>query len=167
MFTHRCHYLNVKIHMNWLNIHFDSSEAEKKIPKPHQHIFCIKFTEFRMFRVAVRTLNVSNRICNQKSFNISHSEFNVQSVRRWRYRRPLELGTTKSKLFRIPEHPPPNLEEYNELKRLNIIYKWVSSKFKCPLIYGILIKLFYFHTEEKWRHCVHSLKKKTENVMRP
>lgn len=76
-----------------------------------------------MFRATVRTLNVSNRICSQINFNISHSEFNVQSVRRWRYRRPLELGTSKSKLFRIPEHPPTNVEEYEELKRLNAVYK--------------------------------------------
>lgn len=76
-----------------------------------------------MFRATVRTLNLSNRICCPNNFNISHSELNIQSVRRWRYRRPLELGTSKSKLFRIPEHPPKNLEEQEELKRLTTTYK--------------------------------------------
>lgn len=76
-----------------------------------------------MLRATVRTLNLSNRVCSANNFNISHSELSVQSVRRWRYRRPLELGTSKSKLFRIPEHPPKNPEELVELQRLNSIYK--------------------------------------------
>ncbi|XP_031626793.1 probable 28S ribosomal protein S26, mitochondrial [Contarinia nasturtii] len=76
-----------------------------------------------MLRATVRTLNLSNRICNQNNFNISHSELNIQSIRRWRYRRPLELGTSKSKLFRIPEHPEPNIDELKELKRLNDEYR--------------------------------------------
>lgn len=76
-----------------------------------------------MFRAAARTLNLNNRICNPASFNISSSQFNVQSVRRWRYRRPLELGTSKSKLFRIPEHPPRDPEERAEMQRLINSYK--------------------------------------------
>ncbi|XP_055300458.1 probable 28S ribosomal protein S26, mitochondrial [Sitodiplosis mosellana] len=75
-----------------------------------------------MLRATVRSLNLSNRICNQNNFNISHSELCVQSVRRWRYRRPLELGTSKSKLFRIPEHPEQDPEELAELTRLSTIY---------------------------------------------
>lgn len=77
-----------------------------------------------MFRATIRTLSCSNRICNPNNLNISHSELNIQSVRRWRYRRPLELGTSKSKLFRIPEHPEPNVEEAEELKRLLELYKY-------------------------------------------
>lgn len=80
-----------------------------------------------MFRATVRTLNLSNRVCSPNNFNISPSKLNVQSVRRWRYRRPLELGTSKSKLFRIPEDPPKNVEELEEMKRLNTIYKLVPN----------------------------------------
>lgn len=76
-----------------------------------------------MFRAGAKTLNVINRVCNPHNFNISSSEFNVQSVRRWRYRRPLELGTSKSKLFRIPEHPEENEDELRELHRLTTNYK--------------------------------------------
>lgn len=76
-----------------------------------------------MFRATVKSLNLSNRICNQNNFNISHSELCVQSVRRWRYRRPLELGTSKSKLFRIPEHPEKDPAELAEISRLTTIYK--------------------------------------------
>lgn len=76
-----------------------------------------------MLRTTLRSLNLSNRICNPNNFNISSSELNIQSVRRWRYRRPLELGTSKSKLFRIPEHPPKDPEEQEELKRLVTNYK--------------------------------------------
>lgn len=75
-----------------------------------------------MLRVVARTLNIRNRVCNPNNFNISSSELNVQSVRRWRYRRPLELGTSKSKLFRIPVHPERNEEELAELERLNAIF---------------------------------------------
>lgn len=77
-----------------------------------------------MFRATLRTLNLSNRICSPNNFNISSSELSVQSVRRWRYRRPLELGTSKSKLFRIPEHPKKNSEEMRELNRLITAYKY-------------------------------------------
>lgn len=78
-----------------------------------------------MFRITVRNLNFSNRICNPNNFNISQCETSVQSVRRWRYRRPLELGTSKSKLFFIPEKPPKDPEEHNEMKRLYKIYQYV------------------------------------------
>lgn len=71
-----------------------------------------------MFRATVRHLNISNRICSPSNLNIGQCELNVQSVRRWRYRRPLELGTSKSKLFFIPEKPPKDLEEHTEMKRL-------------------------------------------------
>lgn len=80
-----------------------------------------------MFRATVRTLNLSNRVCSPNNFNISPSDQNVQSVRRWRYRRPLELGTSKSKLFRIPENPQKDVEEFEEMKRLNTMYKLVSN----------------------------------------
>lgn len=76
-----------------------------------------------MFRAVARTLKLNNRVCNPNNFNISSSELNVQSVRRWRYRRPLELGTSKSKLFRIPEHPPKDPEEIVEMQRLINSYK--------------------------------------------
>lgn len=76
-----------------------------------------------MLRATVRTLNLSKRICIPNNLNISSSELNIQSIRRWRYRRPLELGTSKSKLFRIPEHPEHDPEELEELKRLNTDYK--------------------------------------------
>lgn len=101
-------------------------EAAKKLAEKHASkiIFYGGIQiEQQMLRATVKSLNLSNRICNQTNFNISHSELCVQSVRRWRYRRPLELGTSKSKLFRIPEHPEQDPEERAELTRLATIYK--------------------------------------------
>lgn len=76
-----------------------------------------------MFRTTVRSLNFSNRICSPNNFNIGQCQLNIQSVRRWRYRRPLELGSSKSKLFFVPQKSPKNTDEYEELKRLNKIYE--------------------------------------------
>lgn len=48
-----------------------------------------------------------------------------QNVRWYRVRRPLELGSSKSKLFRVPK-PGPGVatqEEAPDLKRLSAIYK--------------------------------------------
>lgn len=81
----------------------------------------------KMFRATVRSLNLSTRICNPHNFSISPCELNVQSVRRWRYRRPLELGSSKSKLFFVPEDKPRDVEEHNEMKRLYKIYRYVLS----------------------------------------
>lgn len=82
-----------------------------------------------MLRATVRNLNVSNRICSANNLNIGQCELNAQSVRRWRYRRPLELGTAKSKLFFIPEKPPKDKEETEEMHRLHKRYEYVSISF--------------------------------------
>lgn len=119
-----------KIHMI-VKIDCDISIAAKKLRQKKVHtkrvIFAVTFTKViksKMLRATVKSLNFSNRICNPITFNINHGDLNVQSVRRWRYRRPLELGSSKSKLFFVPEHPPKNIEEQVELKRLNGIYKY-------------------------------------------
>lgn len=90
-----------------------------------------------MFRATVRNLNVSNRICSANSLNIGQCELNAQSVRRWRYRRPLELGTSKSKLFFIPEKPPKDPEETVEMHRLHKRYQYVLFSFSFSLSFQI------------------------------
>lgn len=75
-----------------------------------------------MLRSSICRLNLSNRICSQFNYNVGECVFAVQSVR-FRVRRPLELGTSKSKLYRIPEHKPQNDEERRELTRLQAIYR--------------------------------------------
>lgn len=110
-----------------------------------------------MFRATVRNLNVSNRICSSNNFNIGQCELNVQSVRRWRYRRPLELGTSKSKLFFIPEHPPKDMEEHVEMKRLYKRYEYVLLSFLIHLqVHFIKYTLNFYITkkkiEHKWHH---------------
>lgn len=76
-----------------------------------------------MLRAVVTKLSASNRICAQKALNIGQSESNIQSIRWKRYRRPIELGTSKSKLFRIPVHKEQPIDERKELTRLNSIYR--------------------------------------------
>lgn len=76
-----------------------------------------------MLRAVVTKLSASNRICATNALNIGQSELNIQSIRWIRVRRPLELGTAKSKLFRIPVHKEQNIEERKELIRLNCIYR--------------------------------------------
>lgn len=75
-----------------------------------------------MLRIIGKGLNECHRICNQQTYNIIPSEINIQSVR-WKFRRPWALGTSKSKLFRIPVHPKQDPEEAVELRRLCTIYK--------------------------------------------
>lgn len=82
-----------------------------------------------MFRATVRNLNVSNRICSANNLNIGQHELNAQSVRRWRYRRPLELGSSKSKLFFVAEKPPKDKEETEEMHRLHKRYAYVTLSF--------------------------------------
>lgn len=76
-----------------------------------------------MLRTVVTKLSAPNRICAPNALNIGQSEFNIQSVRWARVRRPLELGTSKSKLFRIPVHKEQPIEEKKELVRLHSIYR--------------------------------------------
>lgn len=75
-----------------------------------------------MLRIIGKRLNECQRICNQQTYNIISNEINIQSVR-WHVRRPWALGTSKSKLFRIPVHPEYDPDELKELKRLRFIYK--------------------------------------------
>lgn len=75
-----------------------------------------------MLRSSINGINLSTRICSQVNCNALESVFSLQSVR-FRVRRPLELGTSKSKLYRIPEHKPQDPDEANELLRLNAIYR--------------------------------------------
>lgn len=76
-----------------------------------------------MFRAAATKLSAGNRICATNVYNVGQSELNIQSVRWRRIRRPIELGTSKSKLYRIPQHNPPPPVEAAELKRLDSIYR--------------------------------------------
>lgn len=71
-----------------------------------------------MFRA---TKSCLNRISN--TFSAGQCELNIQSIRWRRYRRPVELGTSKSKLFRIPVHKHAPPEEAIELQRISAIYK--------------------------------------------
>lgn len=51
-------------------------------------------------------------------YNQIPSEINVQSIR-WKTRRPWQLGTAKSKLFRIrkvPQHNPEDTPDYIRLR---------------------------------------------------
>lgn len=123
-----------------------------------------------MFRATIRNLNVSNRICSANNFNIGQCELNVQSVRRWRYRRPLELGTSKSKLFFIPERPPKDKEETEEMNRLHKRYQYVSFSFPIQIHIEVhcIYSLNYFHSknlEYKWHRCETFSQKRNVNVM--
>lgn len=73
-----------------------------------------------MLRISLNRLNVSGRICNQVTYNVSNQPLNVQTVR---YRKPFSLGTAKSKLFRVPPRLKEDPEERAELHRLNKNYK--------------------------------------------
>lgn len=75
-----------------------------------------------MLKSTVSTLNVSGRICNQLHFNVSNNPLSVQSVR---WRKPIHLGTAKSKLFRVPPRLKEKPDERVELFRLNTSYKYV------------------------------------------
>lgn len=76
-----------------------------------------------MLRTVVTKLSASNRICAQNALNTGQSEWNIQSIRWRRIRRPLELGTSKSKLFRIAVHKEQPIDEKKELVRLNSVYR--------------------------------------------
>lgn len=73
-----------------------------------------------MLKTTLNRLNVSSRICNQVQYNVSNNALSVQTVR---YRKPLHLGTAKSKLFRIPPRLKEDPEERAELHRLTKNYK--------------------------------------------
>lgn len=72
-----------------------------------------------MLKTSVNKLIVSNRI-SYECLIISGYPLNVQSVR---WRKPISLGTAKSKLFRVPERRIEDPEERAELFRLNSNYK--------------------------------------------
>lgn len=73
-----------------------------------------------MLKTTVTKINLSGRICNQLQFNVSNNPLSVQSVR---WRKPLWLGTAKSKLFRVPPRRKQDPEERAELFRLSSNYK--------------------------------------------
>lgn len=73
-----------------------------------------------MLKTTVGAINVSGRICNQLSFNVSSNPLSVQTVR---WRKPIHLGTAKSKLFRVPPRRKQDPEERAELFRLSSNYK--------------------------------------------
>lgn len=71
-----------------------------------------------MLKTTVTAINVSGRICNQ--FNVSSNSLSLQSVR---WRKPIALGTAKSKLFKVPPRRREDPEERAELHRLTKNYK--------------------------------------------
>lgn len=73
-----------------------------------------------MLRATVIGINVTGRICNQLTFNVSNNPLSVQSVR---WRKPLYLGTAKSKMFIVPPRRREDPEDRAELFRLNKNYK--------------------------------------------
>lgn len=75
-----------------------------------------------MLRASLNRLNLSTRICDQITYNVSNNPMNVQSVR-WRKRKPISLGTAPSKMFRVPPRRREEAEERAELMRLNKTYK--------------------------------------------
>lgn len=72
-----------------------------------------------MLKNSLHKLNVTNRI-SYEFYNISSNRLNVQSVR---WRKPISLGTAKSKMFRVPPRRKEDPEERAELFRLNSNYK--------------------------------------------
>lgn len=74
-----------------------------------------------MLRTAITNLNQSLRT---SVYNISGNAIGVQSVR-WarKPRKPIHLGTAKSKMFRVPIRKKEDPEERAELMRLNKNYK--------------------------------------------
>lgn len=77
-----------------------------------------------MLKTTVHKLNVTVRLCNQTNYNIGNNLLNVQSVR---WRKPLSLGTAKSKMFRVPERRKQDPEERAEMFRLHSNYKYVNE----------------------------------------
>lgn len=73
-----------------------------------------------MLRTTLTGINVTGRICNQLSFNVSNNPLSVQSVR---WRKPIHLGTAKSKMFIVPPRRREDPEDRAELARLNRNYK--------------------------------------------
>lgn len=73
-----------------------------------------------MLKTTLTGINVSGRICNQLTFNVSNNPLSVQSVR---WRKPIALGTAKSKLFRVPPRRRQEPEERAELFRITANYK--------------------------------------------
>lgn len=61
-------------------------------------------------------------IGGQQSIN-NQIPTNLQSIRWWRVRRPIELGTSKSKLFFVHQKRQPNPEEAPDMQRLNMEYE--------------------------------------------
>lgn len=74
-----------------------------------------------MLRTTISSLNKTFRT---SIYNVSCAAVNVQTVR-WarKPRKPIHLGTAKSKMFRVPERKKVNPEEQQELMRLNKNYK--------------------------------------------
>lgn len=72
-----------------------------------------------MLKNSLHKLNVTNRI-SYEFYNISSNRLNVQSVR---WRRPIALGPSKSKMFRVPPRRKQDPEERAELFRLAANYK--------------------------------------------
>lgn len=102
---------------------FDDRKVSIKIHTDFEVQILQKKVALKMLRAVVTKLCASNRICTPNALNIGQSEMNIQSIRWRRIRRPLELGTSKSKLFRIPVHKEQPTEEKKELTRLNAIYR--------------------------------------------
>lgn len=107
---------------------FDKTcEEEKFEVEYHSCPKQIQNTKYsNMFRAAASRLCFSNRLCNTASLlNTAESELNVQSVREMRIgrtRKPYELGTSKSKLFRLIERPKPHPEVARDQLRLRANY---------------------------------------------
>lgn len=74
-----------------------------------------------MLRTGISNLNTTLRA---SIYNVSCAAVNVQTVR-WarKPRKPIHLGTAKSKMFRVPERKKEDPEERQELMRLSKNYK--------------------------------------------
>lgn len=72
-----------------------------------------------MLKNSLNKLNATNRI-SYEFLNITNNGLNVQSIR---WRKPIALGTAKSKLFRVPPRRRQDPEERAELMRLSSNYK--------------------------------------------
>lgn len=71
-----------------------------------------------MLRTTINNLGLTLRI---SSYNVTNNPVCVQCVR-WR-RKPISLGTAKSKMFRVPERIKEDADERAELMRLHKNYK--------------------------------------------